>query len=101
MNQPRHQLGTNQVPNDIVSSQLTIAKSPITDGEEEDEPDLMSLSVFIIPPRNKSVRRCRVRQMAPNLLSSFISQLETRQSAIRMNLKEAVAFVFSRDLDAR
>ena len=80
---------------------MTIAKSPITDGEEEDEPDVMSLSVFIIPPRNKSVRRCRVRQMAPNLLSSFISQLETRQSAIRMNLKEAIAFVFSRDLDAR
>ncbi|RVW18635.1 hypothetical protein CK203_104263 [Vitis vinifera] len=72
-----------------------------SDGEEENEPDVMSLSVFIIPSRNRSVRRCRVRQMAPNLLSPFISQLETRQSAIRMNLKEAVAFVFSRDLDAR
>ncbi|KAL6313494.1 hypothetical protein AAG906_005441 [Vitis piasezkii] len=26
-----------------------------SDGEEEDEPDVMSLSVFIIPPRNKSI----------------------------------------------
>ncbi|KAL6313519.1 hypothetical protein AAG906_005470 [Vitis piasezkii] len=72
-----------------------------SDGEEEYEPNVMSLSVFIIPSRNWSVQRCQVCQMAPNLLSSFISQLETRLSAIRMDLKEAVAFVFSRDLDVR
>ncbi|KAL6315015.1 hypothetical protein AAG906_030851 [Vitis piasezkii] len=54
-----------------------------SDGEEEYEPDVMSLSVFIIPSRNWSVRdaKCAI--------------------AIRMDLKEAIAFVFSRDLDVR
>ncbi|KAL6314381.1 hypothetical protein AAG906_021439 [Vitis piasezkii] len=57
--------------------------------------------MFYYTPRDRSAWRWRVHQMAPNLLSPFISQLETRQSAIRMMLKEVVAFVFSRDLDAR
>ena len=38
--------------------------------------------------------------MASNLLSPFISQLETKKSAIRMDLKETVAFLFVADLDA-
>ena len=39
--------------------------------------------------------------MTPNLLSPFISELETKQSAIRVDLKEATAFVFAGDLDPR
>ncbi|RVW46131.1 hypothetical protein CK203_076180 [Vitis vinifera] len=39
--------------------------------------------------------------MAPNLLSPFIAQTQTRHSAIKMDLKEAVATVFDGDLDPR
>ena len=80
---------------------MIIAKSRIVDSEEQDEANVMSLSVFIILPTNMSVRRRWVRRMAPNLLSPFISQPETKQSTIRMDLKEAIAFVFGGDLDAR
>ena len=61
----------------------------------------MPLSDFIEALTNRSVRRRRVCRMAPNLLSPFISQPQTIQSAIRMNLKEATTFVFEGDLDAR
>ncbi|RVW23356.1 Kinesin-like protein KIN-14I [Vitis vinifera] len=47
------------------------------------------------------IRRRRVRRMAPNLLSPYISQPQTKQSAIRMDLKQAAALVFGEDLDAR
>ena len=80
---------------------LNIAKSHIADGEEKPEGDVIPLSDFIIAPTNRRVRRHRVRRMAPNLLSPFISQPQTRQSTIRMDLKEVVALVFGGDLDAR
>ena len=80
---------------------LNIAKSHIADGEEKPEGDVIPLSDFIIAPTYRSMRRCQVRWMAPNLLSPFISQPQTRQFAIRMGLKEATTFVFEGDLDAR
>ena len=40
-------------------------------------------------------------RMAPNLLSPFIAQAQTRHSAIKMDLKEAVATEFDGDLDPR
>ncbi|KAL6321694.1 hypothetical protein AAG906_031203 [Vitis piasezkii] len=39
--------------------------------------------------------------MAPNVLSPFIAQAQTRHSAIKMDLKEAAATVFDGDLDPR
>ncbi|KAL6348564.1 hypothetical protein AAG906_016074 [Vitis piasezkii] len=57
----------------------------LSDGEEQDEANVMSLSVFIILPTNMSMQRRRV---------------QTKQSAIRIDLKEAAAFVFGGDLDA-
>ena len=72
---------------------LTSSKSRIADGEEQPEGNVV--------PTNRKIRRRRVRQMAPNLLSPYISQPQTKQSAIRMNLKQAAALVFGEDLDAR
>ena len=42
-----------------------------------------------------------MRRMAPNVLSPFIAQAQTRHSAIKMDLKEAAATVFDGDLDPR
>ncbi|RVW14300.1 hypothetical protein CK203_095403 [Vitis vinifera] len=70
------------------------------DCEEQPEGDVMRLSDFIITPTNRNVWRRRVRRMAPSLLFPFISQPQTRQYAIRMDLKEAIALVFGGDLDA-
>ncbi|RVW74414.1 hypothetical protein CK203_058181 [Vitis vinifera] len=39
--------------------------------------------------------------MAPNLLSPFIAQPQTQQSAIKMDLKQAAAVIFDGDLDPR
>ncbi|RVW84192.1 hypothetical protein CK203_045329 [Vitis vinifera] len=64
------------------------------DCEEQPEGDVMRLSDFIITPTNRNVWRRRVRRMAPSLLFPFISQPQTRQYAIRMDLKEAIALVF-------
>ena len=72
---------------------LTSSKSCIVDGEEEPEGNVV--------PINKNVRKRRVRRMAPNLLSPYISQPQTKQFAIRMDLKQAAALVFGEDLDAR
>ena len=72
---------------------LTSAKSHIADGEEQLEGDVV--------PTNRNVRRRRVRRMALNLLSPYISQPQTKQSAIRMDLKQATTLVFGEDLDAR
>ncbi|RVW98104.1 hypothetical protein CK203_029078 [Vitis vinifera] len=99
-------LGTNHVATPNYELQpsytfmLNIAKSHIADGEEKPEGDVIPLSDFIIAPTNRRVRKYRVRRMAPNLLSPFISQPQTRQSTIRMDLKEVVALVFGGDLDA-
>ncbi|RVW84418.1 hypothetical protein CK203_040615 [Vitis vinifera] len=46
-------------------------------------------------------RQWRVRRMAPNVLSLFIAQAQTRHSAIKMDLKEAAATVLDGDLDPR
>lgn len=42
-----------------------------------------------------------MRQMVLNLLSPFIAQPQTRQSAIKMDMKQVVAIVFDGDLDLR
>ena len=72
---------------------LTSSKSRIANGEEQPEGNVV--------PTNRKIRRRRVRQMAPNLLSSYISQPQAKQSTIRIDLKQAVALVFGEDLDAR
>ncbi|KAL6312011.1 hypothetical protein AAG906_017689 [Vitis piasezkii] len=50
------------------------------DGEEQPEGNVV--------PTNRNVRRRRVRRMAPNLLSPYISQPQTKQSAIKIDLKQ-------------
>ena len=42
-----------------------------------------------------------MRRMAPNVLSPFIAQAQTRHSAIKMDLKAAAATVFDGELDPR
>ena len=74
-------------------SLLTSSKSRIADGEEQPEGNVV--------PTNRNVRRRRVRRMAPNLLSPYISQPQTKQSAIKIDLKQGAALVFGDDLDAR
>ncbi|RVW49070.1 hypothetical protein CK203_111715 [Vitis vinifera] len=71
---------------------INYSKSRIVDGEEQPEGNVV--------PTNRNVRRRRVRQMAPNLLSPYISQPQTKQSAIKIDLKQAAALVFGEDLDA-
>ncbi|RVW67746.1 hypothetical protein CK203_065492 [Vitis vinifera] len=61
-------------------------------GEEQPEGNVV--------PTNRNVRRRRVRRMAPNLLSPYISQPQTKQSAIKIDLKQGAALVFGDDLDA-
>ncbi|KAL6333931.1 hypothetical protein AAG906_039345 [Vitis piasezkii] len=56
---------------------------------------------MVVAPSDWSGRRRRVRRLAPNLLSPFIAQPQTRQSAIKMDLKEAAAIVFDGALDPR
>nr|CAN80481.1 hypothetical protein VITISV_036329 [Vitis vinifera] len=72
--------------------QPSVPINAVSDGEEQPEGNVV--------PTNRKIRRRRVRQMAPNLLSPYISQPQTKQSAIRMNLKQAAALVFGEDLDA-
>ncbi|KAL6342729.1 hypothetical protein AAG906_016563 [Vitis piasezkii] len=66
--------------------------SHIPYGEEQPEGNVV--------PTNRNVRRRRVRRMAPNLLSPYISQPQTKQSAIKIDLKQGAALVFGDDLDA-
>ncbi|RVW96058.1 hypothetical protein CK203_027740 [Vitis vinifera] len=56
---------------------------------------------MLVAPSDRSGKRRRMRQMAPNLLSPFIAQPQTRQSALKMDLKQAAAIVFDGDLDPR
>ena len=56
---------------------------------------------MLVAPSDRSGKRRRVRRMAPNLLSPFIAQPQTRQSALKMDLKQATAIVFDGDLDPR
>lgn len=71
------------------------------DDDDDAVDDAMPLRALIVPHANMSVRTRRLRRMAPNLLSPFISQPAARHSAIRMDLKEAAAMVFSGDLEPR
>ncbi|RVW56470.1 hypothetical protein CK203_072517 [Vitis vinifera] len=58
-----------------------------------------SLRSVILAPSKKGGRRWRMRRMVLNLLSPFIAQPQTRQSAIKMDMKQVVAIVFDGDLD--
>ncbi|KAL6326042.1 hypothetical protein AAG906_000917 [Vitis piasezkii] len=66
--------------------QPSVPINAVRDGEEQPEGNVV--------PTNRNVRRRRVRRMAPNLLSPYISQPQTKQSAIRMDLKQATTLVF-------
>ncbi|WJZ83062.1 hypothetical protein VitviT2T_002773 [Vitis vinifera] len=66
--------------------QPSVPINVVSDGEEQPEGNVV--------PTNRNVRRRRVRQMAPNLLSPYVSQPQTKQSAIIIDLKQAVALVF-------
>eukprot|EP00261_Vitis_vinifera_P040977 XP_019082220.1 PREDICTED: uncharacterized protein LOC109124366 isoform X1 [Vitis vinifera] len=72
--------------------QPSVPINVVSDGEEQPESNVV--------PTNRNVRRRRVRRMAPNLLSPYISQPQTKQSAIKIDLKHAAALVFGEDLDA-
>ncbi|RVW14793.1 hypothetical protein CK203_091052 [Vitis vinifera] len=72
--------------------QPSVPINVVSDGEEQPEGNVV--------PTNRNVRRHRVRRMAPNLLSPYISQPQTKQSAIKIDLKHAAALVFGEDLDA-
>ena len=56
---------------------------------------------MIEPQTHMSARTHRVRRMAQSLKSPFVSQPQTRQSVIPMDLKEVVALVFNTDMDPR
>ncbi|RVW35722.1 hypothetical protein CK203_093610 [Vitis vinifera] len=72
--------------------QPSVPINVVSDGEEQPEGNVV--------PTNRNVRRRRVRRMAPNLLSPYISQPQTKQSAIKIDLKQGAALVFGDDLDA-
>ncbi|WJZ87677.1 hypothetical protein VitviT2T_007043 [Vitis vinifera] len=63
--------------------QPSVPINVVSDGEEQPEGNVV--------PTNRNVRRCRVRRMAPNLLSPYISQPQTKQSAIKIDLKHVAA----------
>ncbi|KAL6334581.1 hypothetical protein AAG906_019082 [Vitis piasezkii] len=75
-----------------VNSDAGVPINVVSDGEEQPEGNVV--------PTNRNVRRRRVRRMAPNLLSPYISQPQTKQSAIKIDLKQGAALVFGDDLDA-
>ncbi|WJZ85832.1 hypothetical protein VitviT2T_005349 [Vitis vinifera] len=83
-------------PNRVVAPEYELQPSVpinvVSDGEEQPEGNVV--------PTNRNVRRRRVRRMAPNLLSPYISQPQTKQSAIKIDLKQGAALVFGDDLDA-
>ncbi|KAL6316999.1 hypothetical protein AAG906_026699 [Vitis piasezkii] len=72
--------------------QPSVPINVVSDGEEQPQGNVV--------PTNRNVRRRRVRRMAPNLLSPYISQPQTKQSAIKIDLKQGAALVFGDDLDA-
>ncbi|XP_059591128.1 uncharacterized protein LOC132253375 [Vitis vinifera] len=63
--------------------QPSVPINVVSDAEEQPEGNVV--------PTNRNVRRCRVRRMAPNLLSPYISQPQTKQSAIKIDLKQGAA----------
>ncbi|KAL6316378.1 hypothetical protein AAG906_018081 [Vitis piasezkii] len=62
--------------------QPSVPINVVSDGEEQPQGNVV--------PTNRNVRRRRVRRMAPNLLSPYISQPQTKQSAIKIDLKQGV-----------
>ena len=66
---------------------LICCYSKLTD-EEVVVYDHFPLHSMIVATFDRSGRRRRVRRMAPNLLSPFIAQPQTRQSAIKMDLNK-------------
>ncbi|WJZ81650.1 hypothetical protein VitviT2T_001480 [Vitis vinifera] len=65
--------------------QSSVPINVVSNGEEQPEGNVV--------PTNRNVRKRRVCRMAPNLLSPYISQPQTKQSAIKIDLKQAVALV--------
>ncbi|RVW99293.1 hypothetical protein CK203_030627 [Vitis vinifera] len=63
--------------------QSSVPINVVSNGEEQPEGNVV--------PTNRNVRKRRVCRMAPNLLSPYISQPQTKQSAIKIDLKQAVA----------
>ncbi|WJZ96734.1 hypothetical protein VitviT2T_015387 [Vitis vinifera] len=65
--------------------QPSVPINVVSDGEEQPEGNVV--------PKNRNVWRRRVRRMAPNLLSPYISQPQTKQFAIKIDLKQAATLV--------
>ncbi|KAL6326030.1 hypothetical protein AAG906_038522 [Vitis piasezkii] len=78
-----------------------IRHPPIIADDEVVVCDPLPLRSMTVARSHSIGRQRRVRRMAPNLLSPFIAQAQTRHSAIKMDLKEAAATVFDGDLDPR
>ena len=70
-------------------------------GDADSAEDVMPLRAMMVPQAHRRSRTHRVRRMAQSLKSPFVPQPHTRQSAIPMDLKEAIAFVFNTDMDPR
>ncbi|CBI17023.3 unnamed protein product, partial [Vitis vinifera] len=87
--------GTIDVPDTPIWHPSDIADEEVVVLEQ------LPLQSMVVAPSDRSGRRRRVRQLAPNLLSPFIAQPQTRQYAIKMGLKEAAAIVFYGALDPR
>lgn len=85
--------GTIDVPDTPIWHPSDIADEEVVVLEQ------LPLQSMVVAPSDRSGRRRRVRQLAPNLLSPFIAQPQTRQYAIKMGLKEAAAIVFYGALD--
>ncbi|KAJ9701453.1 hypothetical protein PVL29_006694 [Vitis rotundifolia] len=85
--------GTDEVPD------TPIRHPPIIADDEVVVCDPLPLRSMTMARSHRSGRQRRVRRMPPNLLSPFIAQAQTRDSAIKMDLKEAAATVFDGDLD--
>ncbi|KAJ9671287.1 hypothetical protein PVL29_027328 [Vitis rotundifolia] len=73
--------------------------SPTAADDEVVVCDPLPLRSMTVARSHRSGRQRRVCRMPPNLLSPFIAQAQTRDSAIKMDLKEAAATVFDEDLD--
>ncbi|KAJ9697193.1 hypothetical protein PVL29_009115 [Vitis rotundifolia] len=85
--------GTEEVP------ATPIRHPPIIADDEVVVCDPLPLHSMTVARSHRSGRQRRVRRIPPNLLSPFIAQAQTRDSAIKMDLKEAAATVFDGDLD--
>ncbi|KAL6315450.1 hypothetical protein AAG906_000742 [Vitis piasezkii] len=66
-----------------------IRPPPFIDDDEVVVCDPLPLRSMTLARSHSNGRQRRVRRMAPNVLSPFIAQAQTRHSAIKMDLKEA------------